>query len=105
MRRRVMNSDDSAKQEEQFDLLLAAADDALATGNGDLSSALVTAPSELRLRLQRELAWCQQVRQLWPRAGNSTTSRRLSTLRIAAASTGDLSATKVGRFQILRELG
>ena len=100
-----MNPNHSAYREAQFDLLLAEADDALATGKGDLSSCLTKAPSELRFRLQQELAWCHQVRQLWPHAGNSTRSNQLSMLQISAASTGDLSATKVGRFQILRELG
>ena len=100
-----MIPEDSTKTEEQFDLLLAAADDALAMGNADLPSCLATAPSELRLRLERELAWCQQVRQLWPRAGNSTKLHHLSTVRISTASAGNLRPTHVGRFEILRELG
>ncbi len=100
-----MNSDDATEDEAQFDLLLAAADEALAKGNGDLPSFLDTAPSELRPRLHRELAWCQQVRQLWSRATHSTGLHHPSTVRSAAHASADLSAANIGRFRILRELG
>jgi hypothetical protein len=100
-----MNRNDCTNQEEQFDLLLAAADDALATGNSDLLSCVAAAPAELRFRLQRELAWCQKVRRLWPQTVHSTRSPRHSTVRIPLASAGDLPATNVGGFQIVRELG
>jgi hypothetical protein len=100
-----MDPDETQFLEEQFPLLLAAADEALASG--EPSSFVAAAfPEELRARLEREVLLCRMIRELLP--GIASPSAPASTLT-APPSNGEAAAsdlpTHVGRFQILRELG
>ena len=53
-------------QEDEFSLWLAAYDERLAAGNSVASLGEAGAPEALRSRLEREAAWCQLVRRIWP---------------------------------------
>ena len=64
-----MTPEESAWLEEQFPLLLAACDEALAAGTPAESLSGEATPAALRPRLEREVAWCDLVRRL--RRGDS----------------------------------
>src|SRR6516164_5383370 len=87
-----MSDDESALSDEQYELLLADCDEALATGQtpGPLSQAFT--PPELRPSLERDLACIKLLRQ-W-RAGST-----------AAAPLAGAPPVRIGRFEIRRELG
>jgi serine/threonine protein kinase len=97
-----MNADESAWLEEQFPLLLAACDEALAAGAPAESLSQAGAPAGLRPRLEREVAWCELVRRLWP-AGDPGT---LPTVSLAESPPPPVPPlARLGRFRIVRELG
>jgi tetratricopeptide (TPR) repeat protein len=105
-----MTPDEAAFLEEQFPLLLAAADEALAAGEpGSFIQAAV--PEELRPRLEREVVLCRMVRELLPKAKAAAPSSGAYATQAEsepATEGGRLPAglpTRVGRFQIHRELG
>jgi serine/threonine-protein kinase len=100
-----MNPGDTIKNDEQFDRWLAAGDEALAAGSKDLPSCLDAAPSALRPRLERELAWCHRVRELWPQLAASTKLETAETLPGAPTASQLPAASQIGRFLIRRELG
>ncbi len=96
-----MSADATPLPDDRFSLHLAACDEALAAGR-PLSHADI--PLELLPRLEKELAWCQVVRQLLPRrSGDSVTVSQLGRQQAA----GDLPPppTRVGRYAVVRELG
>jgi eukaryotic-like serine/threonine-protein kinase len=99
-----MSPENSDPLEEQFSLLLAACDDALAAGHPAHSAYDTEAPDELRGRLEREVAWCRMVRRLLLVEGGSTGPP----LSITPAGPGAPAApmpTRLGRFRIRQELG
>jgi tetratricopeptide (TPR) repeat protein len=96
-----MDPDRSKFLEEQFPLLLAAADEALAAGEPS-SFVQAAVPEELRPRLERELLLCRMIRELLPRSGAVTIPAEPGQVGEGAH---EILPTRVGRFQILRELG
>jgi eukaryotic-like serine/threonine-protein kinase len=93
--------------EEAFCWWLAAFDERLA--GAAVASAVawpdeMGAPDELRERLEREAAWCQRVRRLWPQAAGTDPSVTSNRWR-AGPSTLELLTAGLGRFVIRRELG
>jgi hypothetical protein len=95
-----MTSDDATWLEEQLPLLLAACDEALAAGDAASASFTAAVPGELRPRLERDVASCQLVRQLWATDGTTPL-----TLTKEAAPPVMAPPTQVGRFLIYQELG
>ena len=91
-------------QADEFSLWLAACDERLAAGVSVASMDEVGAPPALRSRLEREAAWCQLVRRIWPQVADAD-------LDAAGPSPPDqpLHAespiSELGRFLIRRELG
>ncbi len=76
----------------------------MATGNPVGSPDELRAPAALRERLEREAAWCQLVRRMWPQAahgGLDPTAYVVSDQPSPAAP----APTGLGRFAIRRELG
>jgi tetratricopeptide (TPR) repeat protein len=97
-----MNREKVVFLEEQFPLLLAAGDEALAAG--EPSSVLEAAvPEELRPRLERELLLCRIIRELLPKAVAEAATQAES--RRAWEGSPSVLPTQVGRFQVHRELG
>jgi WD40 repeat protein len=97
-----MTAHDALTPEDQFHLWLAACDEALVAGDMALPPQPALPPEE-QSRRDEGLAWCRLVRQLWPRANCSTFSA--ATTPGAAAPAAGLSLTRLGRFEIQRELG
>jgi tetratricopeptide (TPR) repeat protein len=116
MGRRAVNPE---KTEDDFASILAAYDDALAQGTSTPVESSVDVPDELRERLEHGVAWCRMVRRLLPgvQSAPSATPGTDSTLgpepdehwRFTATehglSTGHQPLSRLGRFQIRRELG
>jgi WD40 repeat protein len=100
-----MTPEESAWLEEQFPLLLAACDEALAAGAPAESLSGEAAPAALRPRLEREVAWCELVRRLRCRDGTATLPTRDAAGATLAGPPAPLPLTRLGRFEILRELG
>jgi tetratricopeptide (TPR) repeat protein len=98
-----MNPENSAPLEEQFSLLLAACDEALAAGDSPHTVYQNEAPSELLPRLEREVAWCRMVRRLLIEAGS--TGPPLSATPSGARAPAAPMPTQLGRFRIRQELG
>ena len=94
-------------REEAFASWLAACDDALAAGAPTLPPELDEVPAELRPRLNRQVAWCRLVRQLWPLADTLDGSTRPPSGRSPSAEgpAEDEPLSQLGRFLIRRELG
>jgi tetratricopeptide (TPR) repeat protein len=97
-------SDDPEALDEQFRLWLAACDDALAAGAEPATLPPLDVPGELRPRLERELAWCQLVRQAWPQIAAGDAPSTLPETP-PAEETAALPLTRLGRFELRRELG
>ena len=116
--------------EEEFWLWLAACDERLAAGDTVGSADELGAPAALRDRLEREAAWCQWVRRLWPQAAQlaldetayflsdrPSIPREDETADRAAAgawgsgeprsnpSSPQGDPTAIGRYRVLRRLG
>jgi serine/threonine protein kinase len=94
-------------REGEFASWLAACDDALASGDPTLPPGFDRAPADLRPRLEREVAWCRLVRQLWPHAdtlGGPTLPLSGRSPGVEGPAEGE-PPTQIGRFQIRRELG
>ncbi len=101
--------------EEGFSLWLAACDEQLAAGASAALPEGAELPESLRSRLEREVAWCQWVRQAWPRgdpslrgpapgeAGEEPETRVLMDGEGPAPAAP--SAERLGRFVIEQELG
>ena len=91
-------------QEDEFSLWLAAYDERLAAGASVASMDEVGAPPALRSRLEREAAWCQLVRRIWPQVADAD-------LDASGPSPPDQTQpaeslmSELGRFVIRRELG
>ena len=90
--------------EEEFSLWLAACDERLAAGNTVGSADELGAPAALRERLERETAWCQMVRRMWPQATHQDLDQTASGLSDPPSTAGPAPAG-LGRFAIRRELG
>jgi tetratricopeptide (TPR) repeat protein len=86
-----MRRDDDTPLEEELVPLLAACDEALAAGVSAASSFCDGETPEVRERLERDLACVNLLRQLWTRP--------------AVPPSGELPFTRLGRFEIRRELG
>jgi eukaryotic-like serine/threonine-protein kinase len=95
---------DTRVEDDDFGLWLAACDERLAAGASIASIDEVGVPEELRLRLEVEAAWCQQVRRIW---SYSADSEMPSTERwfLAGANASEEMPAELGRFVIRRELG
>src|SRR5947209_1994362 len=91
--------------EDEYRLLLAACDDALAAGTPVTSVFATAVPPDLRPHLDEEIAWCQLVRQLLPRAAPSASSRSTAPAAPPAANPVEPTGTRLGRFELRRELG
>jgi serine/threonine protein kinase/tetratricopeptide (TPR) repeat protein len=87
-----MRPDDDTPLEEELVPLLAACDEALAAGVSAASSFCNGETPEMRQRLERDLACVHMLRQLW-------------TAQPAVQPSGELPFTRLGRFEIRRELG
>ena len=90
-----MNDEQSTPQEEQLLPMLLACDEALAAGAVHQDPPDSDPPSELRKRLQGNLACIQLLRQVLP--------RRAPSERVGQPS--GLPLPRLGRFEIHRELG
>jgi tetratricopeptide (TPR) repeat protein len=91
-------------QEDEFSLWLAAYDERLAAGASVASLDEVGAPAALRSRLEREAAWCQLVRRIWPQIAEPELDRS----RTGSAEASQLEESvpsELGRFVIRSELG
>jgi tetratricopeptide (TPR) repeat protein len=88
-----MRRDDDTPLEEELVPLLAACDEALAAGVSAASSFCNGETPEVRHRLERDLACVHMLRQLWAPPGPEK------------APSGELPFTRLGRFEIRRELG
>jgi WD40 repeat protein/serine/threonine protein kinase len=101
-----MSTDESAEQEEEFPLWLAACDDALAADDPAATVLEGAVPPEMRPRLEREVAWCQMVRQLLLRADpTALTSPEAGQSGAVLAKPSPEPLTQLGRFQLRRQLG
>jgi hypothetical protein len=85
-------------QEEEFAGLLAACDDALAAGEPPPTDGPAEAPTEMRPRLERGLSCLRRLQQLRP--GHTP----MPTLPALTSPDGAIVA-RVGRFEVVRELG
>jgi WD40 repeat protein/serine/threonine protein kinase len=92
-----MNADDASGSEDQFVDLLAGCDEALAAGGWDYSPA-ANAPPELRERLERGVNCLRRLRA-------RPESLTLPCPDAEVASSEGLPGTRLGRFQVLQELG
>jgi tetratricopeptide (TPR) repeat protein len=94
-------------REGEFASWLAACDDALAAGAATLPLEFEQAPADLRPRLERQVAWCRLVRQLWPRGDTLGGSALPSSGRspVEEDTGAGEPPPQFGRFQIRRELG
>jgi tetratricopeptide (TPR) repeat protein len=99
-----MTPDKAAFLEEQFPLLLAAADEAMAAGEPS-SFLQAGVPDELRQRLEREVLLCRMIRELLPKAAAGASTQQGSALLPESQVLAAVLPTRVGRFQIHRELG
>jgi WD40 repeat protein len=90
--------------EEEFSLWLAACDERLAAGDPVGSPDELGAPAALRERLEREAAWCQLVRRMWPHAAHSNLDQTSYQLSVPPWTPAPAPAG-LGRFAIRRELG
>src|SRR5262249_45924630 len=92
--------------DDDFRLLVAACDEALAAGTPAASVCDTPISPELQPRLKREIAWCQLVRQLLPRAASSRLSSTESATAVTAVPHAQAAGwTRLGRVEIRRELG
>jgi tetratricopeptide (TPR) repeat protein len=98
-----MSPETSPARDDEFSLLLAACDDALAAGHPAQTLYETEAPSELRARLEREVAWCRLVRRLLPEA--DSTGAPLSATPCLPGAPAAPPTTQLGRFRVRRELG
>jgi serine/threonine protein kinase len=107
--------------ETDFASILAACDDALAAGAPTPADSSEVVPVEMRQRLERAIDWCRMVRRLLPvgealpidRTGvhstivqhDKQTGRQADKQAGREEGPASLSLSRVGRFQIRRELG
>ena len=94
--------------EEEFSLWLAACDERLAAGDTVGSAVELGAPAALRDRLEREAAWCQWVRRMWPQAAHpdrDQTAYLLSDQPSPAGPEPRGDPPAIGRYRIIRRLG
>jgi eukaryotic-like serine/threonine-protein kinase len=91
-------------QEDEFSLWLAAYDERLAAGDSVASLHEAGAPAALRSRLEREAAWCQLVRRIWPQVADADLDASES-LSLDRVNCPESSLSELGRFAIRRELG
>ena len=101
-----MIAPDAPDPEEQLAALLAACDEAMAAGVPAESFCSVAAPVPLRARLQRDLECMQVLRRLRQSStpnGFSTSSS--SDTAVVAPEAPLPEGTRLGRFEIRRELG
>jgi eukaryotic-like serine/threonine-protein kinase len=91
-------------REDEFSLWLAAYDERLAAGASVASLDEVGAPLALRSRLEREAAWCQLVRRIWPQVAEPEPDAS-GPLPPDQAKPTDSLLSELGRFVIRRELG
>ncbi len=91
-------------QEDEFSLWLAACDERLVAGEAARALDQVGVPEALRLELEREVAWCQLVRRIWPHAAPGDRDPKADLPHDRPASPGP-SAGELGRFLLRDELG
>ena len=91
-------------QEEDFARWLAACDEQLAAGAAVAWLDQVGAPEELRPRLEREAAWCQSVRRMWPHAAGLVLDPTAGTPG-EGPPIAEPMPRRFGRFLVRRELG
>src|SRR5262245_12667785 len=97
-------NDESEALEEQLPLWHAACDEDLAAGAEPASLSSPGVPGELRPHLEREVAWCRFVRRMWPQVAADSLPSSVP-LRQATGETAVLPLTRLGRFELRRELG
>jgi tetratricopeptide (TPR) repeat protein len=100
-----MSTEEFPLPEEEYRLLLAACDEALAAGTPVASVCATPVTPELRPRLEREIAWCQLVRHLLPQAAASGPPSTVGASPPPAAAAPEPVGTHLGRFAIRHELG
>ena len=91
--------------DEQFPLLLAACDEALAAGAPDGRCATLAAPAELRPRLERGVAWCRFLRGLWPQLDLTAPPPAQPVCQPSPEPVTRGMPATIGRFEIREELG
>src|SRR5262245_58820014 len=97
----VMNSEEPAWPDDRISDWLAACDDSMAVGGPAPSPAGVDAPEELRAQLERDVAWCQFVRQALPRKRSATDLAALAeTVQAENRSPTIQSLTQLGRYRV-----
>ncbi len=101
-----------AQEEEEFAGWLAACDEQFAAGAAVASLDQVGVSEELRPRLEREAAWCQSVRRMWPRAAGFVLDPTTGLVLDPTAGTpgdgppiSEPMPRRFGRFLVRRELG
>jgi serine/threonine-protein kinase len=99
-----MSTAEARPPEDDFASLLAACDDALAVGIPAADACPFSVAAELRPRLERDLACLQCLQQLRPRRSLAL-PLTADQAGPAAGSSPELSFTRLGRFEIRRELG
>jgi len=91
-------------EEEEFPRWLAACDEQLAAGAAVASLDQVGAPEELRSRLERQAAWCQSVRRMWPHAAGFVLDPATGE-PVTRPQLSEPMPRRFGRFMVRRELG
>src|SRR5262249_50994853 len=97
-------SDESEALEEQFPLWHAACDEALAAGAEPATLSSPRLPGARRPRLEGGVAGCRLARQMWPKGAAASLPSPV-TIRQATGETAVLPLTRLGRFELRRELG
>jgi len=102
----VVSGGESNWLDDEFPEWLAAYDESLETGSMPPPLEIAGAPEELQPRLQRELAWCRFVRQVWPRDSPLSSLLPLgSTLSPPEKPVPGHVVSQLGRYSVRRELG
>ncbi len=100
-----MNPDGKAGGDEDgFSLWLADCDDRLVAGDAASAFDHGEVPDTLRVDLQREVAWCQTVRRLWPHAAPRERGH-VADLPPQSPTGSRRSEFQLGRFLLKEELG
>jgi serine/threonine protein kinase/formylglycine-generating enzyme required for sulfatase activity len=94
-------------EEQEFSRWLAACDDRLALGDAAAALEQSGVPDALRPELEREVAWCQKVRQIWRRAapGSSCVPEDPHLPVKVSGGLSDGAPSQIGRYRIIRRLG
>jgi tetratricopeptide (TPR) repeat protein/tRNA A-37 threonylcarbamoyl transferase component Bud32 len=96
---------DGLTNEDEFLLWMASTDERTATGASVAPLPAAAAPEEVRARWERDAAWCEWVRTVWPVAETIALEPPILRLDDERAPRLESYYPELARFQILRVLG